>query len=1663
MDKQILLKSDKNGIEFFYISFDYDANLVEFVKKIPTRKFHAQTSTWKIRADHVTAKYVEAFARKLDFQIDPSAKNYIEKMVRPVFEVEMPKLKRELRDFQKEGVAYAVKYERCFIADEMGLGKAQSLDSKILTPTGWKLMRNIKLGDKIINSGGTESEVMGIYPQGIKDAYKIVFNDGAETITSDCHLWNIQSANHRFRNNKFLTKQLKEFKDDLFLYKKGRKNSKWFIPMVSPINFNKNDVSIDAYLLGVILGDGCITKSVRITSADAEIIDLLKSVLDTDLQIRNTRKYEYTIIKANTHKWCKNILISNLRDLNLYGHNAYNKFIPDAYKFNSIDIRISILQGLMDIDGYISSTGDTIQFYTSSKQLGQDVKFIVNSLGGTAKISSRMPMYVHKGIKKIGKKAYTLDISLPDSVIPFRLNRKICKLHKVKKYIPHRAFKSVEYIGKLPMQCIKTSSPDGLYVTDDCIVTHNSGESIAAVETTHSYPCLIVCPASLKLNWKKEIKLWLDKSVKVIDGLIKINYDTIHGKRVVSGYEEPDYDADFVIINYDILYREKKITNAFKPDDIEIPDHKDLLKKIPFKSIIVDESHMCFPYNTMIQTKLGKLKIGDIVENKIDVPVLSYNLQDNKHEYKKIGHFYTNDISKRTFLKIYHTYGYIILTDNHKVYIEGKGYVKASEIKKNDRMRILPPHIRKQKEREKTTKVLFKEMCNKLAKNMERKLSRNNKKIVRSEKAIGKKNMFILQKGVSSIIKGKTICQQDLLLNELFNKIKMDLSRICRKKKKSSEYVMGKNVVPCEGNEKITSGVGIGSISSNEIEQSNEECRNERKGIQKITKKDIFISWWKRNWTYCTTIEIGDKIGSSIGKFRIYYTNWRRKITFQIGSKFLSGRHCISRNKSGNRGRWKFTQNKKMEIFRPKENKDSEFSWVENIEILEPRDYERHGISNGTDKVYNLEINKNNNYFADNILVSNCSNHKSLRTKAVKEISRKIRYRYALSGTPILNRPKELIAQLDILDRLESLGGFWGFAKRYCVPEDAPILMSDFKNKKISDIIIGDEIIGWKRVGKQQRIVKSKVLNILKRRSELQKLVLENGNEIICTPDHKWLNGRYETQYEYMESKIGRKLIEICPTDVKSIIDFNSESYMKGYILGAFRGDGHCTMKTTIRFNYFKDLTTTGVNNHSVGISTLDIEIIDRIEKYLNMLNIKEYHRSIRTDGLYSLNVTNKTFYDFILNLKLLDTNSKAGFLAGIYDTDGSGKVICQSKLVNGNTYNIIKECLSNFNIKYTEKKDGEGFFLPMSRKQFIRFWNLINPALQRKFDAYIFNFGGKFKTDRIKVKEIIPIIGIHNVYTLTTETGNYVVYGMGSKNCNAFEGDFGWDFSGSSNLDELYSKLKQTCFIRRKKEDVLSELPPKQRIMLPVELSNAKEYENASKNFRKWMKMNMMNESEYYEELKNVAMLTDSQRRVIANAKATNKLNQTLAAEALVKIEKLKQIVARGKLQRVYEFIDNFLLYDEKLLIFAKHQEIYNKIIDKYKDISVHIIGGMTSKQKDKAVEEFQNNPNIKLFIGALDAAGVGLNLTQSSTVAFVELGWTSAIHDQAEDRVHRIGQKDFVKCYYFYTEKTIDEQILELIETKRNLTANISDGISIPQDSATDDDITQILSKLI
>ena len=920
----ITVTTDKKGNKFFVISFDYHPKLVEFVKKIPLRKFDPITKNWNVRVDHQVIKYVDIFAKYFDFDVSDEAQKIIEKFNAPSGDEELPTLKMKLYPFQKEGVLKAIRFERCLLADEMGLGKAQSIYSKILTPRGYKLFKDVSVGNEIMGPSGGIFNILGVYPQGIKPLYKITFSDGASTISCNEHLWSVQTALQKHRHSKYLIKNLESIRNDLIKPGKNRKNLKWFIPITNALQFkNENtDFYIHPYILGVLIGDGCLSHGARFTSEDDEVVIEVRKNIRPGFILKKKGKNDFDILnEKNTNGICNfpNKYIRELKKL-LLNTRSEHKFIPDCYKFSSISDRMELLRGLMDTDGYVSKSGDCIQYYTVSEKLKNDIVFLLQSLGCVVRVSLKKTKFKHKGITKRGQDCYTLTVNLPNNFFPFKLKRKLYRIKANRKYLPCRGIKSIEYIGEGEAICIKTTSPDSLYITDECIVTHNTPEAIASIEKLNAYPCLIVTPASTKLNWQREINSWVDRTSIIISG----------------GKEAEDYTAECIIINYDIL--EKHLKN---------------LQSVNFKSIIFDESHMI-------------------------------------------------------------------------------------------------------------------------------------------------------------------------------------------------------------------------------------------------------------------------------------------------------------------------------------------------------------------------------------------KNHKTKRTIALKKLAKNIRYRFALTGTPLLNKPKELMPQLDALDRLDSFGGFWSFAKRYC------------------------------------------------------------GAEEVDLPD-------------------GRKF----------------------------------------------------------------------------------------------------------------------------------------------------------------------------------------------------------------------------------------------------------WNFGNISNLGELNTKLVEFCMIRRLKKDVLKELPPKQRTLLPIEIDNRSEYNIAAKNFRKWVKNTLINPEEYKEEIKNSPNLTESQKRLVLESKIQTKLNQTLSAEALVKIEYLKQLAVRGKMAKAIDFIDNALEQGVKLLVFATHREIQNELWQTYKDKNAaRIFADDNIDVRQVNIDKFQTDETCRLMMASLKAGGVGINLTKSSTVIFIEFGWTPAEHEQAEDRVHRIGQADFVNCYYLFGKDTIDEAILDLIERKRSIAQAVIDGKEPPKSL---DNVEEILKTFI
>ncbi len=219
---------------------------------------------------------------------------------------------------------------------------------------------------------------------------------------------------------------------------------------------------------------------------------------------------------------------------------------------------------------------------------------------------------------------------------------------------------------------------------------------------------------------------------------------------------------------------------------------------------------------------------------------------------------------------------------------------------------------------------------------------------------------------------------------------------------------------------------------------------------------------------------------------------------------------------------------------------------------------------------------------------------------------------------------------------------------------------------------------------------------------------------------------------------------------------------------------------------------------------------------------------------------------------------------------------------------------------------------------------------------------------------------------------------------------------------------------VRRLKKDVLKELPDKTRTVIPLQIENEKEYTKAKDDFITWL-----------------------------TAKSAAKAKRAASAQTLVQMGYLKRLAAELKMKAVFKWIDDFLEEsNNKLVLYGIHRNILNSIHEKYKKQSIILLGGLADKKRKLAVESFQNLPNFRIFIANISAAGEGITLTAASDLAFVELDWVSGKHIQAEDRIHRIGQKNAANIYYLIAQNTIEEELCELIQKKQKVVSAILDG---------------------
>jgi phosphate starvation-inducible protein PhoH and related proteins len=361
-------------------------------------------------------------------------------------------------------------------------GRAQPVDRQVLTPAGSQAIGSLRVGDLVIGSDGRPTPVLGVYPQGRRPVFRVQSQDGASTLCCAEHLWTVRTPDDRRRGTHRTLRT-----DEMVGRLRTNHQHRFELPLVSgSVEFEPREVPIDAYALGLLLGDGCITTKTTpsFSTADEELAEALESRLP-GIALRRKNDVDYVLRHVDGHRG--GVIVANpvtvaLRDLGLAGATSSTKFVPPDYLRNSPAIRLGVLQGLLDTDGGpVTQHGRTcrIQYTTCSPQLREDVIYLVRSLGGTAycrtrRAAGRQPGRARGRLVHHRSDAFILDIRLPAGLEPFRLGRKRALYDAHGGGRPMRFIESIEGAGEAETVCIQVAAADSLYVTDDFLVTHNT-------------------------------------------------------------------------------------------------------------------------------------------------------------------------------------------------------------------------------------------------------------------------------------------------------------------------------------------------------------------------------------------------------------------------------------------------------------------------------------------------------------------------------------------------------------------------------------------------------------------------------------------------------------------------------------------------------------------------------------------------------------------------------------------------------------------------------------------------------------------------------------------------------------------------------------------------------------------------------------------------------------------------------------------------------------------------------------------------------------------------------------------------------------------------------------------------------------------------------------
>jgi phosphate starvation-inducible protein PhoH and related proteins len=438
-------------------------------------------------------------------------------------------------------------------------GRAQPVDRPVFTPEGPRPIGSLRVGDLVIGSDGRPTPVLGVYPQGRRPVFRVRAQDGASTLACAEHLWFVTTPDDRKHGKPGRVLQTHEMVGHL----RRNHQHRFELPLVSePVEFEPSDVPMDPYALGLLLGDGCITTQTTptFTTVDPELATALESALEGIELQRKGGSADYVLRYPAGGRG--GVIVSNpvtvaLRALGLAGTRSSTKFIPDQYLRNASDVRIAVLQGLLDTDGGpVTQRGRTcrVQYSTCSPRLRDDVVFLVRSLGGVAywrtrPAAGRTPGLANGRPVHHRSDAYVLDIRLPAGIEPFRLARKRALHEAHGGGRPMRFVESIEPEGEAETVCIQVAAEDSLYVTDDFLVTHNtlndsfiildeaqntSPEQMKMILTRLGFGSKMVVTGDItQIDLPREQRSGLVAVAEILEGLDGIDFVRFGGEDVV--------------------------------------------------------------------------------------------------------------------------------------------------------------------------------------------------------------------------------------------------------------------------------------------------------------------------------------------------------------------------------------------------------------------------------------------------------------------------------------------------------------------------------------------------------------------------------------------------------------------------------------------------------------------------------------------------------------------------------------------------------------------------------------------------------------------------------------------------------------------------------------------------------------------------------------------------------------------------------------------------------------------------------------------------------------------------------------------------------------------------------------------------------------------------